>query len=182
VKAKSRLLPLLLLAAAPALAQRPGPPEGAPPEGAPPPRDPRTPPQSTIMAEPVALLIAASDADGDGRVTPAELSAAVARSFAAIDTANSGSLGYIAFADWAERWLGDRNALPSPFDVDADQDNRISLAELQAAFTREFARFDRDKDGAITRKELLTLTGGLGRPGGFGEGPGGGRRGRGGPR
>ena len=165
-----RLAPLLLLATAPALAQQP--------EGAPPPRDPRTPPQSTIMAEPMALFIAASDADGDARVTPAELGAAVARSFAASDATKAGSIGYIAFADWAERWLGDRNALPSPFDVDADQDNRITLAELQGAFAREFSRFDRNKDGAITRNELLTLTGGLGR-GGFGEGPGGGRRGRG---
>ncbi|MBX9815672.1 MAG: EF-hand domain-containing protein [Sphingomonas sp.] len=163
-----RLALLLLLAPAPALAQRGQAPSAEQP------RDPRTPPQSTIMAEPVALFVAAADADGDARVTSAELTAEVARSFAAADGARQGSLGYIAFADWAARWLGDRTALPSPFDVDADQDDRITLAELQAAFARDFARFDRDKDGAVTRQELLTLTSGFGR-GGFGEGPGGGR-------
>ncbi|MEH3158779.1 MAG: EF-hand domain-containing protein [Sphingomonas taxi] len=130
------LLPLLLQAAVPAA-------PGQPP--------------ATMVVEPVAMAIAAFDTDGDGRTSRAELEAGVARSFAAIDTARSGSLGYIAFADWAERWLGDRNALPSPFEVDTDGDNRITLAELQAAFARVFARLDADKDGSVTRKEVLTI-------------------------
>lgn len=170
-------LPLLALAA-PAAAQRPA---GAPPPEAA--RDPRSPPVSTIMAEPVALLIAASDGDGDARVTPAELDAGLARSFAATAGSASATMGYIQFADWAERWLGDRNALPSPFDVDTDQDNRITLAELRGEFARLFARFDKNKDGAIARSELLTLGGGFGPPrggpGGPGGPPGGDRRGRG---
>ncbi|MCP3735824.1 EF-hand domain-containing protein [Sphingomonas sp. RP10(2022)] len=137
------LLPLLLQTAAPL-------PAGAVPAA------PGQPP-ATLVVAPVAMAIAAFDANGDGRTTRAELEAGVARSFAAIDTGGSGSLGYIAFADWAERWLGDRNALPSPFEVDTDGDNRITLAELQAAFARVFARLDVDKDGSVTRKEVLTI-------------------------
>ncbi len=114
-------------------------------------------PPATIVAEPVALMIAACDANGDAKVTRAELDACVKRSFAAVDTGNAGSIGYIGYSDWALLWLGDRNALPSPFTVDADGDNRITLAELEAQFATLFARFDTDKDGVLTRAELLTI-------------------------
>jgi hypothetical protein len=142
----------LLLQAAPL----PGPP---PVPTAPP--SPGQPPATMVYA-PVAMAIASFDADGDGRTTAAELSAGVARSYATIDTAGSGSIGFIAFADWAERWLGDRNALPSPFETDSDGDNRIALPELQAQFARVVARLDRDKDGVLTRAELLTLRASVG--------------------
>lgn len=123
---------------------------------APAPKPPEQPP-ATMVVEPVAMAIAAFDADGDARTTRAELEAGVRRSFATVDTKGSGALGYIAFADWAERWLGDRNALPSPFETDADGDNRVSLAELQAKFAETFSRLDRDKDGVVTRAECLTI-------------------------
>jgi Ca2+-binding EF-hand superfamily protein len=47
--------------------------------------------------------------------------------------------------------------LPSPFTVDSDGDNRITVTELQAEFTTLFSRFDTDKDGILTRAELLTI-------------------------
>lgn len=120
----------------------------------PPPIGP-TPP--SLVVEPVAMLIATCDADGDGRTSRDELHRCLARSFATIDTGNSGKLGYIAFADWAERYLGDRTALPSPFETDADGDNKITLAELDAKFDQIFARLDVNKDGFLTRAELLTI-------------------------
>lgn len=115
------------------------------------------PPTSTIMAEPVAVMIAGFDANGDAQVTRAECIAGVERSFKSIDTANAGYLGYIAFSDWSERWLGDRNALPSPYETDTDGDNRITLAELQAKIAIIFNRLDRNHDGVLTRSELLTI-------------------------
>lgn len=114
-------------------------------------------PPATIVAEPVAMMIAACDADGDAKVTRAELDACVKRSFASVDPGGSGSIGYIGYSDWALQWLGDRNALPSPFTVDANGDNRITLAELEAQFATLFARFDTNKDGILTRAELLTI-------------------------
>jgi hypothetical protein len=125
-------------------------------------------PAATMVIEPVAMMIAACDADNDGKTTHAELTQCIGRSFAAVDTAHKGSIGYIDYSDWALKWLGDRNALPSPFTVDADGDNRITLAELQAQFDTLFARFDVNKDGAVTRAELLTIksraVGGLDEP------------------
>lgn len=112
-------------------------------------------PVPLMIAEPVAMAIAAFDADGDGIVTRVEFDAGVRKSFETIAKGQP-SIGYIQFGDWSERWLGNRNALPSPFEVDQDGDNRISLAELQARFQLFFARFDRDKNGSIARSELLT--------------------------
>ncbi len=119
--------------------------------------------QPTMVVEPVAMMIAACDADGDARVTRAELTACVTRSFASIDTTHAGSIGYIGYGDWALKWLGDSNALPSPFSVDADNDNRITLAELQAALAHVFDRLDTDHDGVLTRAELLTIRANPGR-------------------
>ncbi len=112
---------------------------------------------ATIVVEPVAMMIATFDADGDGETLRSEMIDGVRRSFEAIDTAKKGSLGYFQFADWAQKWLGDRNALPSPFDVDSNGDNRITLDELQAHFAKLFSRFDRDRSGAIDRAETLTI-------------------------
>jgi hypothetical protein len=110
-----------------------------------------------MVVEPVAMMIATFDADGDGEVLRSEMELGVRHSFEAIDTRRAGALGYIQFADWAEKWLGDRNALPSPFDVDTDGDNRITLVELQAHFAKLFSRFDANRDGAISRAEALTI-------------------------
>ncbi|WP_448661880.1 EF-hand domain-containing protein [Sphingomonas sp. CJ20] len=149
--------PFLLLAAfvsTPALAQT-TPPPATPAITVVAPRAPQ--PAANLIVEPVGMMIAAFDADGDGRVTRAEFDAGLRRSFDAIDTGRKGALGYIAFSDWAERWLGDRNALPSAFEVDRDGDNRITFAELAERFDMFFTRFDADKDGVIVRSELVTL-------------------------
>lgn len=144
-----RLAPLLALIAAPLAAQSAVPPPTAPLQ--PPPG-----PRPTIVAEPVALTIAAFDADQDGLVTRAELNAGAARSFAAV-ARGAADIGYIGYGDWALRWLGDANALPSQFDVDSDHNDRITAAELTNALTRAFVRFDLNKDGVLSRAELVTL-------------------------
>lgn len=146
-----RVLPVLMLALAAPLSAQTVPPV-IPPQ--------QRQPAATIVAEPAAMFIAACDANGDGRTTRDELTACVARTFADVDASHAGSIGYIGYADWALKWLGDRNALPSPFGVDRDGDNRITLAELEAQFDSLLDRFDVDKDGAATRAELLTIRAG----------------------
>ncbi|MBB4154859.1 hypothetical protein GGQ80_002775 [Sphingomonas jinjuensis] len=112
---------------------------------------------ATLVVEPAAMFIVACDGDGDGRTTRAELTACIARTYAAADRANAGSIGYIAYADWQVRWLGSQGALPSPFEVDRDGDNRITADELQRQFSKLFSRYDRDGDSAVTRNEALTI-------------------------
>lgn len=142
---------ILLALAALAAQQQPA----APPPGVPVRPLPGAEPIPLMIAEPVAMAIAAFDADGDAIVTRAEFDAGVRKGFESVAKGQP-AIGYINFGDWSERWLGNRNALPSPFEVDQDGDNRISLAELQGRFELFFTRFDRDKNGSIARSELLT--------------------------
>jgi len=114
-------------------------------------------PPATILADPAGLFLAACDANGDARVTAAEREACVARTFATAEGAGGGGIGYIAYADWALRWLGDRNALPGPFEVDADGDNRITAAELSRRFAGLAARYDANRDGVLDRSELIVI-------------------------
>lgn len=123
---------------------------------APPPVAPGRPP-ATMVVEPVAALLASFDADLDGRTTRDELARGAAKTFAAIEPRAATALGYIGYSDWAARWLGDRNAVPSPFELDGNGDDKVSLTEMQAGLTRIFDRLDRDRDGALTRAETLTL-------------------------
>ena len=117
----------------------------------------RPQPPATILLEPAAAFLAACDANADARTTRAERDACVSRAYATAGGATSGGVGYIAYGDWALRWLGNANALPSPYEVDADGDNRIALPELQRRFAALFDRYDVDRDGALARAELVTL-------------------------
>jgi hypothetical protein len=126
--------------------------------------DPYRPAPATVVAEPIALFIAGLDANRDGRTTAAELREGLAE----VTRGNPGwakGIGYIEYSDWAERYLGDRNGLPSPFELDRNGDNKVTMDELADRFDTIFARFDADKDGAVTRAELLTLrNSAVGRP------------------
>ena len=153
-------VPLLLLAlafASPAIAQnRVAVPTGTRDDSSPIGASTVAQPPATVIVEPAAMMIAGFDADGDARVTRAEFDAGLRRSF---DTASprDGAISYIGYSDWSERWMGDRNTLPSPFEIDRDGDNRISFDELSARFALLFARFDADKDGVLLRRELVTI-------------------------
>jgi hypothetical protein len=114
-------------------------------------------PPATVSVEPAAMLLATCDADADARTTRAERDACLDRLFATAEGAGSGSIGFIAYADWAQRWLGDRNALPGPYELDRSGDGRITAAELRARFTGLFDRYDQDADGVLVRAELLTI-------------------------
>jgi len=141
------------------LMAQPGPPPPAPPATIRPGQAPEGISAIPIseVAEPLGLVVAGFDADRDARTSLAEYEEGLGRSFAAADGDGSGDLGYLEYARWAETWLGSQSALPGPFAIDADGDNRLSRAEFLAEFRRQFARIDKNGDGAVTRAELLTV-------------------------
>ena len=106
---------------------------------------------ATLTVEPAAMLIVACDTDADGRTARAEMEDCLSRSF------GERSIGYLDFAAWQQKWLGDQGALPSPFEVDRNADDRITPDELRAQFGKIFNRLDKDADGGVTRAEALTL-------------------------
>lgn len=126
------------------------------------------PAPATIVAEPVALFIVFADQDRDGKTTLAELRKTALEATAADPpwrARGDAGIGYIQYSDWAERWLGDRNPIPTPFEIDRNGDNRITFEEFSDRLEAIFARFDANKDGAVTRAELLTIrNSALGRP------------------
>jgi hypothetical protein len=130
---------------------------------APLPANPQTP--ATMLVEPVAMLIATfdgepdggTDGERDGFVERTEIEAGIARTFKPSDPGNTGRMRYLAYSDWALSWLGDRAALPSPYEVDRDNDDAVTLSEMQDHFSRLFARYDKDGDRKISRAELLTF-------------------------
>jgi hypothetical protein len=108
-------------------------------------------------AEPLGLAVASFDGDRNGATSLAEFEGALSRTFAAADRNGDGGLGYIEYSGWAETWLGSQTALPGPFAIDADGDNRLSREEFMAEFRRQFSRLDKSGDQMITHAELLTL-------------------------
>ncbi len=111
----------------------------------------------TETAEPLGLVVAGFDANHDASTSLAEYSDALTRTFATADRDANGTLGYLEYSGWAEIWLGSQSALPGPFAIDADGDNRLSRDEFMAEFRRNFLRLDKNADGAVTRAELLTV-------------------------
>lgn len=109
------------------------------------------------VAQPLALAVVGFDADRDGRTSRAEFDDGVARTFAGADANRDGALGYIEYAGWARTWLGSDTAMPGPFAIDADGDDRLARAEMLGEFGRLFVRLDVNSDGAVTRAELLTV-------------------------
>ena len=123
---------------------------------APPPGAPRPQPEATVVASPLALLVAGLDADNDGRTTRAEFDAGLKRAFDAVAGGRE-DIGYIGYGDFTLRWMGSATALPGPYELDRDDDNRITRAELTAIYAERFRQLDADQDGTVTRAELLTV-------------------------
>lgn len=143
-----------LTAALPALAQETPPP--APDAMAAPDAGPMAGPMGGPMGR---FDLKTFDRDGDGKVTLAEVQASRADKAKATDADGDGKLSAdeLIAADLArakaniEARVKDRIATQ-----DADGDGKLSAAELllPPAPDRIFARFDADKDGAVTQAEL----------------------------
>lgn len=102
------------------------------------------------------------DADGDGRVTAAEIEAFRDGLFAEIDADGNGEISRQEFVDHAAARAAERAG--AMFDRwDTDGDGILSRDAIEARrgsgwdAERLMRRFDADGDGAITRDEIATM-------------------------
>lgn len=139
-------------------------------------------------AQPLSMMFASFDADGDRLVDGTELVAGIDRAWAAISPTDYARP--IAFARWAEVELGSPDARPSFIAFDHNVDGALTRTEFSDRLRNEFASLDKNGDAQLSRAELVFLItaptrqqGGQSQQGGRsqgGPGGGGGGGGRGG--
>jgi Ca2+-binding EF-hand superfamily protein len=119
---------------------------------------PTNPPPAATNQPPTAFQ--AADTNADGKVTSAEMAAAMARN-ACAKTDKDGDQ-YVTFAEWQalDRAPGARERFAA---LDRDQDGKISLLEFHEAVNkmpdldRVFAGMDKNGDGALAADEYNGL-------------------------
>ena len=119
-------------------------------------------PVPPATADPAAtkplLSFAGMDADGNGLVTSAENAKASQTIFQAMDLDNDGAVT-LTEMDAARDAIGERPEFSSEKLIeaaDSDHDGKLTLGEWVAASNARFARFDANKDDALTLAEWQT--------------------------
>lgn len=106
------------------------------------------------LANPAALFLVGADEDFDLVTNRAEVNEHVQTAHRRFDADADGALSPIEYAEFAEAYLGDRNAAPYALVLDADGGG-VSLNEMIMGFGALFSRYDTDNDGEVTRADVL---------------------------
>jgi len=149
-------------------------------------RQVRGPVQSSgVFVKPIGLLFTAMDSNGDTKTSKEELTAGIAAEWARLEGRSSAAY----FMDWSNAALGSTDAFPTFMSFDHDLNGIVTELEFSDRLKQEFASMDKNKDGQVSRDEMLISfeaprgrQAGGGEQGGRGEGRGGRGGGRGGDR
>lgn len=108
-----------------------------------------------LLVQRIAVEFKALDADGNGKLTKAEIDAARGKPMLHL-IADADKDGAVTKEELAKSYAGRGGRVSERiFDaLDADKDGKIGAAEWQAAGERLFARLDRNKDGNVTADDL----------------------------
>jgi len=123
-----------------------------------------------------ALLFVQFDTDGDYVTSRAEAEAGAQREWARA-SGGAAILTPLQFDAWSAKALGGPNLGPYRLSFDSNVNNEITQTEFIGAITAKFDAWDKNKDGMLTRVEMIERLPELRRgPEGAGEGgPPGGR-------
>lgn len=131
---------------------------------------------ATQLVVPEALIFLEFDANKDRTITEAEFKAGIESDWMQASK-GAASIGHIELREWLVGVLGSDGFDFGPVGFDTNYDATITKAEFTNALTQRFTNLDADKNGSLTRAELVRQS--LGR--GMNEGSGGPPGGRGGP-
>ena len=134
---------------------------------------------SGTFLQPIAVVFAGMDANGDKVISRAEMQSGVTTEWSRFRQKPSAAY----FSEWSLKSLGSIEAMPTFLSVDKDFNGVITDSEFTQQFERAFDRMDKDNDGRLERSEMIIAFNApegqrAGRGGGDGER--GGRGGRGG--
>jgi len=106
----------------------------------------------------LAVLFTSMDRDLDLQVSYQEVSEAMVMQWDKIDKDGDGRATIIDISLWSERVLGSPYALPNYAMFDRDQNKEVSRAEFMDRLNMEFEKMDENKNGALSRQELLAAS------------------------
>lgn len=135
------------------------------------------------VAQPLSLIFVSMDSNKDGQTSIDELQRFVDEEWVKFDLATGRELRSFAYQNWATQKLGHAEAMPSFIGFDTDLSGSISQLEFEACLRRNFDLLDKDKNGLVSRTELLVKMPSMKNPSeqrGQGRSGGGGRGGEGG--
>jgi len=134
---------------------------------------------SGTFLQPAALLFSEMDLNKDKLTTRAEMLTGIDSEWEDLGSNKSA----VNFSAWSIKTLGSTDANPTFMSFDRDFNQVITKAEFSNQIERLFTRYDKNKDGAIERSEMVVSfeaprgrEQGRGGQGGAGRGNGGGGR------
>ncbi|MEM9837595.1 MAG: hypothetical protein AAF830_00425 [Pseudomonadota bacterium] len=130
-----------------------------------------------VVAQPLGLLFAGMDANGDAETSRAEVEIAVPKIFASTDTDENGLLRPIEFQAFAIRYLGTNDTALATRSFDRNLNGEVTEFEFTGYLMTMFDRADKNRDGILQRSEFVETIEPQGMRGGGGGGPGGQTRG-----
>ncbi len=99
------------------------------------------------------MMMRHMDANGDGKVTKAEIMPHLTKKFDRVDANNDGQVTKAEVGDHLSKRIERRiGHVFSQFD--ANDDGIMTKPELQSQVDKQFARLDTDKDGEVSRQEM----------------------------
>jgi len=107
--------------------------------------------QSGTFAQPVAMLLVGMDQNNDQLISRAEMELGVGAEWGRFGRNPSAT----SFAQWSVNTLGSTDARPTFMNFDQDFNGVITEAEFKGEFDTIFAKTDKNKDGNLTRSEMI---------------------------
>ncbi|WP_371397024.1 hypothetical protein [Fretibacter rubidus] len=120
----------------------------------PPPEDIRSgqkPKTSGTFLHPIAALFVSMDTNNDRMTSRAELESGTEQEWAGFDRPPSA----VYFAPWVRQNLGSVDASPNFMSFDRDFNGVVTEQEFTEGLSQEFDKLDKNRDGQLTRSEMI---------------------------